>query len=813
MSPSTSPSGASRVATSPSREASSSAGSRSIAAARSPTRRTTRTRAPMSRGPGASNRVSLPSRASTPTSVKASVRSISCMPRCSQSSAAWRSRSAVHRATWSSEVGRMGSEAVMPGTLPIAADRHPGRAWNRIARPWVALVHDRRACTRRGVAAHSRLSHRRACARLVRDAQADRQGVPGGQPHRLGRRLDLLRGAGAVPGDARARRAARARRPVPADHQRAAGDRGQARAELGRRHVPQADRGRGAEQGRRGRAARSRAARRAVVGVGLHRRVLPRVEHRLGHRRGPPGLEAAAAARDRDAGGRPGRGGRADRARGHRSPRAGRRRRDRARRHGGDRVEHRQVAGAAGHRDHDHLGPLLHRPERQAPEVPLGDTGGDRRGAGVDRRVGRLRVLRRELLVLQQDLRQPRGDDRVPHLAMDHEPGDPVRRRAERGARAQPPDGQGPERGGPRAVHGAASGAEDLMRVAVIGATGNAGTALLRALEREPAVEEVIGIARRRPQLTYPKVRWEQADIAADDLTGHLRDAAAVVHLAWLIQPGRDPGLLDAVNVEGSERLLNAAAAAGVGAVIYASSIGAYSPRAGKDAIAEDWPTDGIESSTYSRQKVAVERLMERFAGEQPGIRVAMLRPALIFQRSAGPEIRRYFAGPFVPTPLLGRGVPPVLPLPAWFRVQGVHADDVADAYRRLIVGDARGAFNIAAEPLLTPEVLARVLHARHVPVHAGLLRAAADAAYRLRLTPAEAGWLDMGFGAPVMDTGRARAELGWAPARGADAALAELIAGMREGSGLPTPPLDPAAGGRLRWRELATGVGARGGQ
>jgi UDP-glucose 4-epimerase len=348
------------------------------------------------------------------------------------------------------------------------------------------------------------------------------------------------------------------------------------------------------------------------------------------------------------------------------------------------------------------------------------------------------------------------------------------------------------------------------MRVVVTGATGNAGTALLRALEREPAVEEVVGIARRRPQLTYPKVRWVQADVATADLVEHLRGAAAVVHLAWLIQPGRRRDVLESVNVRGTERLLQAAAAAGVGAMIHASSIGAYSPRAGKAPTAEDWPTDGIPTSTYSRQKVAGERMLERFAAEQPAIRVALLRPALIFQRSAGPEIRRYFAGPFVPTPLLGRGLPPVLPLPRWFRVQAVHADDVADAYRRLIVGDARGAFNVAAEPLLDPDVLGRVLHARPLPMRAGVLRAAADAAYRLRLTPAEAGWVDMGFRVPVMDTARARSELGWAPARPADAALAELITGMREGSGLPTPPLQPAAGGRARWRELATGVGAR---
>jgi UDP-glucose 4-epimerase len=116
------------------------------------------------------------------------------------------------------------------------------------------------------------------------------------------------------------------------------------------------------------------------------------------------------------------------------------------------------------------------------------------------------------------------------------------------------------------------------MRVVVTGATGNAGTALLRALEHEPTIEEVVGIARRRPELTYVKVRWVQADVARDDLAEHLRGAAAVVHLAWLIQPGRDVDRCRAVNVDGTRRVLAAVAEAGVPALVYASSVGAYSP-------------------------------------------------------------------------------------------------------------------------------------------------------------------------------------------------------------------------------------------
>ena len=65
-----------------------------------------------------------------------------------------------------------------------------------------------------------------------------------------------------------------------------------------------------------------------------------------------------------------------------------------------------------------------------------------------------------------------------------------------------------------------------------------------------------------------------------------------------------------------------------------------------------------------------------------------------------------------------------------------------------------------------------------------------------------------MGLGVPVMDTGRARTELGWTPRRDAGETLLELLEGMRSRAGADTPPLDPGAGGPLRVRELLTGVG-----
>ena len=347
------------------------------------------------------------------------------------------------------------------------------------------------------------------------------------------------------------------------------------------------------------------------------------------------------------------------------------------------------------------------------------------------------------------------------------------------------------------------------MRVVVTGATGNVGTAVLRALEGEDRVREVVGLARRRPAWDLPKVTWREADVCRADLAALFAGADAVVHLAWLIQPSRDEGTTHAVNVEGSARVFEAAGAAGVPRLVYASSVGAYSPGPKDRLVDESWPTGGVPTSFYSRHKSAVERILDSFEAAHPGLRVVRLRPGLIFQREAASEIRRLFAGPFLPGFAVRRSLIPVVPRIERLRFQAVHSHDVGDAYRLAVVeDDAQGAYNVAADPVLDPDTLGELLGARPVPVPPRLLRAAAGLTWRLRLQPTEPGWVDMGLAVPLMDTRRAREELGWTPRHTAADALLALLDGMRDGAGFDTPPLDPATGGPLRAREVFTGVG-----
>lgn len=344
------------------------------------------------------------------------------------------------------------------------------------------------------------------------------------------------------------------------------------------------------------------------------------------------------------------------------------------------------------------------------------------------------------------------------------------------------------------------------MRVAVVGATGNVGTAVLDALADTPEIAEVVGIARRMPDTSSPPYdgcTWESIDIAAASAEGEaltrLTDAFAgvdaVVHLAWLIQPNSDRDLLRRVNVDGTRRVAEAAALAGVPHLVVASSVGAYSPDDTDDGSVrrdEQWPTAGIPTSHYSVDKAAQEQVLDEFSAEHPDIVVTRLRTALVFGGRAASEIQRYFLGSWMPLELLGSGRLPFLPVPRGLRgVQAVHADDVGRAYAAAVVARVAGAFNVCADDTMGLRDLADVLdHGRYVEVPAPLLRTGLGLGHRAGLVAADQGWLDMAMAVPLMDSSRAKAELGWSPLVSAEDALRDLLTGFAAGTGTDSVPL-----------------------
>ena len=351
------------------------------------------------------------------------------------------------------------------------------------------------------------------------------------------------------------------------------------------------------------------------------------------------------------------------------------------------------------------------------------------------------------------------------------------------------------------------------MRIVITGATGNVGSAVVRRLIAEGG-HELVGIARRVPGTGAPAsdITWASVDLSDDSCARTLERAVdgadAVVHLAWAFQPSHDLRYLEALGVGGTRRVLDAVSTTGVAHLVHMSSIGAYSPKRDNAPVDETWPTDGVRTSRYSVHKAAAERLLDAYE-HADGALVSRMRPGIVGQRSAGSALLRYGLPGFVPSRVLDHVW--VLPLDPRLVVPMVHADDVADAVALELHRKLGGSFNLAAEPPVTAEDIADALGARLLDVPAALVRVAMSTAWHAHVQQIDTGWLDLAYAVPLLDTSRARRELGWTPTIDGLDVLGEVVSGMRRGDADGTAVLRPrSVAGALRDAVSSGGVGTR---
>jgi len=281
-----------------------------------------------------------------------------------------------------------------------------------------------------------------------------------------------------------------------------------------------------------------------------------------------------------------------------------------------------------------------------------------------------------------------------------------------------------------------------------------------------------------------------------------------VVHLALAIQPAHDDGYLYRANVLGTQAVLTAMLEAGVGHLVYASSLGIYAPGLGPP-VSESWPTTGQPTSTYSRHKVMVETMLDDFERDHPDVIVGRFRPTVVVQREAASELRSLYVGPAVPRAayrLLHRRLLPLLPLPRGLMLQFVHADDVGDAVVRVLRQRARGSYNLAADPLAAGDIGALV-GARALEVAPAPMRRAVSVLHALRLVAVTPGWYDVATRSPLMDTSKARDELDWRPTWSSADAARELIDGLAHGVVGPSAAMGWTEGRRMAETTVADRV------
>lgn len=316
------------------------------------------------------------------------------------------------------------------------------------------------------------------------------------------------------------------------------------------------------------------------------------------------------------------------------------------------------------------------------------------------------------------------------------------------------------------------------MRVAVTGGSGQLGTLFLRRCVAARAIEHVTVLDLVPPAVPSPKLEFVRADVRDPDIGRHFEGCDAVVHLAFLIFGHVHRETYDSVNVFGSQNVFRAALAAGVGHLVYASSIAAYGVVPGHPTpITESTPRRLDPKLAYSANKFEVEAFLDELEREQPDLVVTRLRPSVLVGRrmehALGKLMRRgYF--------LNAGGPPPPL----------VWDDDVAAALMLALERRAHGAFILTAEePLHAPE-LAEAAGLRLIPLPSGLTSAGIgllETLARVGLRgPLDPNWLRAGRVPMLVSAQKARAELGWRPRCATCREVGERFA--REALGRPSP-------------------------
>ena len=330
------------------------------------------------------------------------------------------------------------------------------------------------------------------------------------------------------------------------------------------------------------------------------------------------------------------------------------------------------------------------------------------------------------------------------------------------------------------------------LTVAVTGPTGEIGLAALRALDASPRVGRVIGMARSpfdpADHELSDKVVYRRGDVLDRESIDELvAGADVVVHLAFIIVGDRDAA--HAINLEGSRNVFEATVAAGAKRLVYTSSVAAYGFHADNpQPLTEDVPARGSDDFYYSAHKAELERVLdETLAGS--GVDAWVFRPCIVAGAGAPLLIETMVSSlPIYGQLRLARRIAdqvpflgPILPDPG-VEFQLVHTCDVAQALLAAVEGRGEpGRYNLAGQGVLTLGRLARALGWLSVPVPGIAVSSLDELLGRLPGMPPEAAWLTAFRVPTLMDSTRARTELGWAPQWDAEATLRETIAGARE--------------------------------
>lgn len=309
-----------------------------------------------------------------------------------------------------------------------------------------------------------------------------------------------------------------------------------------------------------------------------------------------------------------------------------------------------------------------------------------------------------------------------------------------------------------------------MSTIAITGINSYFAKTLLPGLEADPAVTRIVGLDVSPFEQNYSKVEFHRMDVRDPDVGRLFKNVDTLVHLAFIVQEIHNKKKTHSINIEGSKNVFRAAAANKVRKIVYTSSIASYGAHPDNPiGITEDYPLAANQDSYYSSDKAAVEKFLEGFAREHPGIILTIFRPPVIvgprlnnFARDAYTRKRRYA--------IKGRDS----------QTQFLHEDDLGEALYLAVVKDLPGIFNIAADDYSTMRKISRIAGIKLTDLPVGLIKFLANVTFALRIEKVSQGWVSLMEWPIVISNEKFKKISGWQPRYGTEEAFRDFLKSRR---------------------------------
>lgn len=298
------------------------------------------------------------------------------------------------------------------------------------------------------------------------------------------------------------------------------------------------------------------------------------------------------------------------------------------------------------------------------------------------------------------------------------------------------------------------------MRVLITGSASHLARVLIPNLLNDPAIDEIIGIDWRESEISLPRFTEVTMDVRSPQLARVMTGIDAVVHMAFVVmqqdlgERREDRELMRDINVRGSQNVFTLAAQRGISRIVHLSSAAVYALPTHMKRVTETHARAALAGFAYGEDKIAVEDWLDGFEAEHPALRLVRLRPHVILGPQAQPFLRSLLRYPFYPL------LPDPQPL-----LQCIHEQDVAEAVRLALLGEARGAFNLACSDSASFRAMQRYAHWIAAPVPRFFATTLFRFAWRWFGWGTDPAWLDAIGYSLVLSSKRAQLELGWKPA------------------------------------------------